>query len=234
MMLSLESVCAGYGRGQVLFDVSLTLAAGEVVVLLGRNGAGKTTTLKSAIGIVTPTSGDIKLGDTSIVSLPTHRRVLSGLGYVPEDRRIFTDLTVAENLAVGVQAKREGASTWNIERVLELFPKLKEMLARPGGQMSGGEQQMLTIARSLLGNPSVLLLDEPSEGLAPVIVERIADAILALKREGLAILLSEQNYHFAQLVSDRAYVLELGHVRFTGTMAALRADDTIRQRFLSV
>jgi branched-chain amino acid transport system ATP-binding protein len=234
MMLALSSITAGYGRGQVLFDVSVSLAAGEVVVLLGRNGAGKTTTLKSVIGIVPLTSGDIVLENTSIARLPTHMRVQQGLAYVPEDRRIFTDLTVAENLAVGVQKAREGASSWNLDRVLELFPKLKEMLNRPGGQMSGGEQQMLTIARSLLGNPRVILLDEPSEGLAPVIVERIAEAILALKREGIAILLSEQNYHFAQIVSDRAYVLELGHVRFSGSMEALRADDTIRQRYLSV
>jgi branched-chain amino acid transport system ATP-binding protein len=234
MMLSLANMAAGYGRGQVLFDVSISLAAGEVVVLLGRNGAGKTTTLKTAIGLLPCLSGEIKLGDEAITQMPTHNRVLRGLAYVPEDRRIFTDLTVSENLEVGTQAARAGAPTWTRERVLDLFPKLKEMLTRPGGQMSGGEQQMLTIARSLLGNPRVLLLDEPSEGLAPVIVERIAEAILALKREGLAILLSEQNYHFAQLVSDRAYVLELGHVRFAGDMAALRADDTIRQRFLSV
>jgi branched-chain amino acid transport system ATP-binding protein len=234
MMLSLANICAGYGRGQVLFDVSISLAAGEVVVLLGRNGAGKTTTLKTALGLITPISGEIKLGDTPITAMPTHTRVQRGLAYVPEDRRIFTDLSVSENLDVGVQRARDGAPTWTRERVLDLFPKLKEMLHRPGGQMSGGEQQMLTIARSLLGNPRVLLLDEPSEGLAPVIVERIAEAIVALKREGLAILLSEQNYHFAQLVSDRAYVLELGHVRFAGDMAALRTDDTIRQRFLSV
>ena len=234
MMLALNAISAGYGRGQVLFDVSVSLAAGEVVVLLGRNGAGKTTTLKSAIGIVPLTSGDIEFENVSITRLPTHMRVQRGLAYVPEDRRIFTDLTVAENLAVGVQNAREGASNWTLERVLDLFPKLKEMLARPGGQMSGGEQQMLTIARSLLGNPRVILLDEPSEGLAPIIVERIAEALLALKREGIAILLSEQNYHFAQIVSDRAYVLELGHVRFSGSMVALRADDSIRERYLSV
>ncbi len=234
MMLTLNSISSGYGRGQVLFDVSVSLAAGEVVVLLGRNGAGKTTTLKTVIGIVPLTSGDIQFENESIARLSSHIRVQRGLAYVPEDRRIFTDLTVAENLAVGVQKPRQGVSNWSLERVLELFPKLKEMLNRPGGQMSGGEQQMLTIARSLLGNPRVILLDEPSEGLAPVIVERIAEAILALKREGIAILLSEQNYHFAQIVSDRAYVLELGHVRFSGSMEALRADDSIRQRYLSV
>jgi branched-chain amino acid transport system ATP-binding protein len=234
MTLRLQNVCAGYGRGQVLFDVSLSVSSGEVVVLLGRNGAGKTTTLKTAMGILPTLSGDIALSNESIASMPTHLRVQRGLAYVPEDRRIFTDLTVAENLSVGVRPPRSGAPVWTRERVLALFPKLKEMLNRPGGQMSGGEQQMLTIARSLLGNPSVILLDEPSEGLAPVIVERIAEAILALKREGLGVLLSEQNYHFAQIVSDRAYVLELGHVRFEGNMAALRADDSIRQKYLSV
>jgi branched-chain amino acid transport system ATP-binding protein len=234
MTLQLHNVSAGYGRGQVLFDVSLSVSAGEVVVLLGRNGAGKTTTLKTAAGILHTLSGEITLSDQTITTIPTHLRVQRGLAYVPEDRRIFTDLTVAENLSVGVRPARTGAPVWTRERVLDLFPQLKEMLNRPGGQMSGGEQQMLTIARSLLGNPSVILLDEPSEGLAPVIVERIAEAILELKREGLGILLSEQNYHFAQIVSDRAYVLELGHVRFEGTIAALRADDSIRQKYLSV
>ncbi len=234
MTLALKNISAGYGRGQVLFGVSVHVNPGEVVVLLGRNGAGKTTTLKTAAGLLPAMAGEISLGDTTITHAPTHLRALQGLAYVPEDRRIFTDLTVAENLEVGVQTARAGAPVWTMDRVLTLFPKLKEMLNRQGGQMSGGEQQMLTIARSLLGNPRVMLLDEPSEGLAPVIVERIAEAILALKREGLAILLSEQNYHFAQNVSDRAYVLELGHVRYAGDMTALRADDSIRQRYLSV
>ncbi len=234
MSLTLSNLTAGYGRAQVLFDVSLTLAAGEVVVLLGRNGAGKTTTMKAALGWIAPWSGEVKFHGTRIDGQSVHRNVRAGLGYVPEERRIFTDLTVAENLAVGEQPTRTGTAFWTRERVLELFPKLKEMLNRLGGQMWGGEQQMLTIARTLLGNPSVILLDEPSEGLAPVIVERIAEAITALKREGLAILLSEQNYHFAKLISDRAYVMENGAIKFSGTMAELAANDALRAKTLAL
>ncbi len=234
MSLELRGVRAGYGRAQVLFDVSLTVAPGEVRVLIGRNGAGKSTTMKTAMGLLTATAGNVLLDGKDISHLPTHRIAQAGLGFVPEERRIFTDLTVAENLAVGTLAQRSKAGAWTLERVLALFPKLREMLSRPGGQMSGGEQQMLTIARTLMGNPTTLLLDEPSEGLAPVIVERIVEAVRTLKKEGMGILLSEQNLHFAQLVADYATVIERGHVRFDGTMTALMQDQATRQRYLSV
>jgi branched-chain amino acid transport system ATP-binding protein len=234
MSLELRSVCAGYGRAQVLFDVSLAVKPGEVLVLIGRNGAGKSTTMKAAMGLLAATAGEVLLDGQDITNKPTHRIAQAGLGFVPEERRIFTDLTVGENLAVGTLANRAKPNGWSLDRVLALFPKLREMLSRPGGQMSGGEQQMLTIARTLMGNPSTLLLDEPSEGLAPVIVERIVEAVLTLKKEGLGILLSEQNLHFAQLVADRATVIERGHIRFEGTMTALMQDDATRQRYLSV
>jgi branched-chain amino acid transport system ATP-binding protein len=234
MSLVLERLGAGYGRAQALFDVSFRVEPGEVVVLLGRNGAGKTTTMKTAMGWLKPWSGDVKLHGKSIRGMPLHDIARKGLGFVPEERRIFTDLTVAENLTVGIQPARTNAPTWTQERVLDLFPKLKEMLPRLGGQMSGGEQQMLTIARTLMGNPSVLLLDEPSEGLAPIVVERIASAIDTLKRERLSVVLSEQNYHFARMVSDRAVVIDKGHVRFEGTMAALIANPDVRQQYLAV
>jgi branched-chain amino acid transport system ATP-binding protein len=234
MSLELRSVCAGYGRAQVLFDVSLAVKPGEVLVLIGRNGAGKSTTMKAAMGLLAATAGKVLLDGQDITNKPTHRIAQAGLGFVPEERRIFTDLTVGENLAVGALANRAKPNGWSLDRVLTLFPKLREMLSRPGGQMSGGEQQMLTIARTLMGNPSTLLLDEPSEGLAPVIVERIVEAVLTLKKEGLGILLSEQNLHFAQLVADRATVIERGHIRFEGTMTALMQDDATRQRYLSV
>jgi branched-chain amino acid transport system ATP-binding protein len=234
MSLTVEKLTAGYGRAQALFEVSLQVQPGEVVVLLGRNGAGKTTAMKAAMGWIKPWSGTVNLHGQSIRGKSVHEIARLGLGFVPEERRIFTDLTVAENLSVGVQPARTGAPTWTIERVLELFPKLKELLHRQGGQMSGGEQQMLTIARTLMGNPSVLLLDEPSEGLAPIIVERIAQAITTLKQEKLSILLSEQNYHFAQWVSDRAVVIDKGQIRFEGAMAQLIANPDIRQQYLSV
>jgi branched-chain amino acid transport system ATP-binding protein len=234
MTLAISKLTAGYGKAQALFDVSLQVAPGEVLVLLGRNGAGKTTTLKAAMGWITPWTGEVTLHGQSIRGKSMHEIARLGLGFVPEERRIFSDLTVAENLTVGVQPARKNAPTWTQDRVFDLFPKLKEMQQRLGGQMSGGEQQMLTIARTLMGNPSVLLLDEPSEGLAPIIVERIAQSIMTLKREGLSIILSEQNYHFAQWVADRAVVVDKGHVRFEGTMADLVANADVRKQFLSV
>lgn len=234
MSLHVWALCAGYGRAQALFDVSLEVEPGEVVVLLGRNGAGKTTTMKAVMGWIKPWSGSIKLAGQELRGRAMHEIARLGLGFVPEERRIFTDLTVAENLIVGVQPQREGVPAWSTERVLDLFPKLKDLLHRLGGQMSGGEQQMLTIARTLMGNPSVLLLDEPSEGLAPIIVERIAEAITRLKKEKLSVLLSEKNYHFARLVADRAVVLEKGHVRFSGSMAELQTNREVRDRYLAL
>jgi len=224
-MLELEGLCAAYGRARILFDVSLAARGGEVVVLLGRNGAGKSTTLKSIIGLLAPTSGKVSFEGRRIDRLHPFQIARLGIGYVPEDRRIFTDLTVMENLEVGRQPPRDGAARWTPERLFELFPNLGRMRERLGGRMSGGEQQMLTIARTLMGNPRAVLLDEPSEGLAPVIVEGIAKTIHELKREGLCVLLCEQNLHFARLVADRAYLIEKGHIRYAGALEDVEEDS---------
>ena len=233
-MLEVAGLNAAYGRAHILFDLALRASTGEVVVLLGRNGAGKSTTLKAIMGLVRPLAGEIALRGRSIASLKPYQIARLGLGYVPEERRIFTDLDVMENLEVGRQPPRDGAPHWTPEKLFELFPNLGRMRHRPGGRMSGGEQQMLTIARTLMGNPAGILLDEPSEGLAPVIVEQMAATIRSLKREGLTVLLSEQNLHFAHAVADRAYVIEKGHVRFSGTMAELASNAAVREQYLSV
>jgi branched-chain amino acid transport system ATP-binding protein len=233
-MLTLTDLHTYYGRAHILQGVSLTLPPGEVMVLLGRNGAGKSTTMKSLIGMVRPAAGRIDFAGTDITGWEPHRIARAGLGYVPEERRIFADLTVTENLEVGRQPPRAGRPPWTEERLYDLFPNLGRMRTRLGGRMSGGEQQMLTIARTLMGNPTLLLLDEPSEGLAPVIVEDMAQAILALKRDGVTILLAEQNPHFAARVAGRAAVLEKGRVVWTGTMAALQADEPTRAAYLAV
>ncbi|MFN4163965.1 MAG: ABC transporter ATP-binding protein [Ferrovibrio sp.] len=233
-MLTIEGLNTYYGRAHILADLALQANPGEVVVLLGRNGAGKSTTMKSVIGMVPAQSGSITFDGARVDRMPSHRIARLGLGYVPEERRIFTDLTVMENLAVGKQPPRDGAPTWTPERLFELFPNLGRMKDRPGGRMSGGEQQMLTIARTLMGNPRLILLDEPSEGLAPVIVEQMAKTILQLKDEGLCVLLSEQNLHFAQMVADRAYIIEKGRIRYSGTMAELAANAAVREQYLSV
>ena len=233
-MLSVRNLDAYYGRAHILTDLALEVGKGEVVVLLGRNGAGKSTTLKSIMGLVRPARGEVTFAGRRIERLEPYEIAELGLGYVPEDRRIFTELTVMENLEVGRQGARAGAPAWTPERLFKLFPNLAEMTDRPGGRTSGGEQQMLTIARTLMGNPSCILLDEPSEGLAPVIVDQMAAAIRELKTEGLAVLLSEQNLHFATEVSDRAYIIEKGHIRFSGTMTELAANEDVRAQYLAV
>jgi branched-chain amino acid transport system ATP-binding protein len=233
-VLSVRNLNTYYGRAHILADVALALAAGEVVVLLGRNGAGKSTTLKSIMGLARPAAGEILFAGRRIDRLEPYEIAQAGLGYVPEDRRIFTDLTVRENLEVGRRPPRPRAPVWTPARLFRLFPNLAEMTDRLGGRMSGGEQQMLTIARTLMGNPACLLLDEPSEGLAPVIVEQMAAAIRELKKEGLAVLLSEQNLHFATEVSDRAYIIEKGRIRFAGTMAELAANEEVRAQYLAI
>ncbi|MFM0374813.1 ABC transporter ATP-binding protein [Paraburkholderia aspalathi] len=232
-LLSIRAMNSFYGKAHILFDVALDLDRGKVLALLGRNGAGKSTTFKSIMGLVKPCSSQITFQGNRIEHFSTSRICRNGIGYVPEDRRIFTELTVLENLEVGRQPPRDGVPHWTPERLFKIFPNLGEMRNRSGGKMSGGEQQMLTIARTLMGNPSLLLLDEPSEGLSPKIVEDMANAILLLKQEGLAIMISEQNLHFAQLIADHAIILEKGQVRYTGSMDELKADETLQSNFLS-
>jgi len=211
-MLEVRRLNAGYGRAQVLFDLELELRAGEVAVLAGRNGAGKSTTLKAIMGLLAPSSGEVLFEGRRIDGLEPFEVARLGLGYVPEDRRIFTGLTVAENLEVGRRPSRSGVPPWTMERVFALFPNLAGMRDRPGSRMSGGEQKMLAIARTLVGNPAAILLDEPSEGLAPVIVRQMAEAVRSLKSAGLSVLLCEQNPRFAGDVADRVYRIEKGRV----------------------
>ena len=239
VLLSARSLCAWYGAAQILFDVDIEVRRGEVVALMGRNGAGKSTTLKALMGLAVRRRGAVQFMGQDISESEPHVAARSGLGFVPEDRRIFTDLTVLENLAVGRQAPRRWADgsalpPWTPGRLFKLFPNLGEMPQRLGGRMSGGEQQMLAVARSLMGNPFVLLLDEPSEGVAPLIVEQMVLMILELKAQGVSILLSEQNMHFAALVADRAYVLEKGQIRHSGPMEELVANEAIRRDCLGV
>ena len=238
-LLEARGLAAWYGAAQILYDVDLNVQRGEVVALMGRNGAGKSTTLKALIGMLAKRRGAVHFLGHDISKSEPHVAARLGLGFVPEDRRVFTDLTVMENLEVGKQPARKWpdgveAPVWTPERLFRLFPNLGEMPQRPGGRMSGGEQQMLTVARTLMGNPYLVLLDEPSEGVAPVIVEQMAQMILELKSQGVSILLSEQNMHFAELVSDRAYVLEKGQIRFEGSMADLAANEDVRRAYLSV
>jgi branched-chain amino acid transport system ATP-binding protein len=235
-MLEVEGLDAWYGAARILFDLSLRVGRGEVVALMGRNGAGKSTTMKALMGLLPRRGGTVRFCGEDISRLRPYEIARRGIGFVPEDRRIFSALTVAENLDVGRQPPRRFADgrpapVWSEDRLYALFPNLGNMADRRGADMSGGEQQMLTVARTLMGNPLLVLLDEPSEGVAPVIVEQMAETIVALKQEGLSVLLSEQNIHFAALVSDRVYVLEKGQVRWQGAMAEL-AQDTAAQRAL--
>jgi branched-chain amino acid transport system ATP-binding protein len=237
-MLSVENLTASYGAAQILFGLSLEVGRGEVVALMGRNGAGKSTTMKAIMGMLAR-KGHVTFNGTDISKSKPHEIARLGLGYTPEDRRIFADLTVMENLDIGRQPARilaDGSPVpeWTPEKLFKLFPNLGEMPDRPGGRMSGGEQQMLTVARTLMGNPLLVLLDEPSEGVAPLIVEQMANTILELKKQGLSILLSEQNMIFAELVSDRAYILEKGEIRWKGTMAALAVDSAVQRSYLTL
>ena len=239
VMLSVEALSAWYGAARILYDLSFDIRRGEVVALMGRNGAGKTTTIKTVMGLITQKQGTVRFGQRDITRLEPYQIARLGLGFVPEDRRIFSDLTVMENLDVGRQsphhfADGHRAPTWTPEKLFALFPNLGAMPDRRGDHMSGGEQQMLTVARTLMGNPLLVLLDEPSEGVAPVIVEQMADTILELKKEGLSVLLSEQNIHFAELVSDRVYVLEKGQIRWEGTMTDLIGNTDVQRTYLTV
>ena len=239
ILLEAKALNAWYGAAHILFDVDLQVRRGEVVALMGRNGAGKSTTLKALMGLVAKRTGAITFLGRDVSNAEPHAVARLGLGYVPEDRRIFADLTVLENLEVGRQPPRRwtdgrAAPLWTPDKLFKLFPNLGEMPQRLGGRTSGGEQQMLTVARTLMGNPFVLLLDEPSEGVAPLIVEQMAQMILELKAQGVSILLCEQNMHFAELVSDRAYVLEKGQIRYQASMAELLANEEVRRAYLSV
>jgi len=238
-MLTVANLAASYGAAQILYDLNFEVGRGEVVALMGRNGAGKTTTMKAIMGLMAQRSGKVAFNGSDISRLQPFEIARLGLGFTPEDRRIFSDLTVLENLDIGRQPPRKfsdgvPAPVWTEDKLLKLFPNLGEMPNRPGGRMSGGEQQMLTVARTLMGNPLLILLDEPSEGVAPVIVDQMANTILELKRAGVSILLSEQNVHFAELVSDRAYVLEKGQIQWHGGMAELAGNIEIQRAYLTV
>lgn len=239
IMLNVEGLNAWYGSAHILFDVGMQVSRGEVVALLGRNGAGKSTTLKSVMGLMARCSGSIRFMGQRIDTLKPYQIARRGLGYVPEDRRIFTDLTVAENLRSGRQAPRrwpEGsvAPSWDEDTLFSHFPNLADLSGRKGDQMSGGEQQMLSVARTLMGNPYLVLLDEPSEGVAPIIVDSMVSMIQTLKQRGVGVVLAEQNIEFAALVCDHAYVLEKGQVRYDGGMPELLADDTARRTFSGI
>lgn len=233
-ILEITGLDAYYGRAHILQGVSFSMQRGEVLALMGRNGAGKSTTMKAVMGLVPPAGGSVSFDGQRVDGREPFEIARMGIGYVPEDRRVFSELTVMENLSVAQRPARPDAPHWTPERLFALFPNLGRMRDRPGGAMSGGEQQMLTIARTLMGNPRLVLLDEPSEGLAPVIVEEMAKTILALKSEGLTVLISEQNLHFAGNVADRAAIIEKGIIRFTGTMDELKADEAVRAQYLSV
>jgi branched-chain amino acid transport system ATP-binding protein len=233
MILEIKGLNSYYGRAHILDSIDIVLERGETAAILGRNGAGKTTLLKSVIGLVREKEGSILFKGSQIASLPTHRISRMGIGYVPEERRIFTNLTVRENLDVGRRESR-GTARWSLNRIFEVFPNLADLLDRKGGQISGGEQQMLTVARSLMGNPELMLLDEPSEGLAPQIVEQMVKMVSQLQEDGLTILLSEQNMHFAGRVSQRAYILERGCTRFAGKMQEVIDDPELRKTYLAV
>lgn len=233
-LLSIQHIDTFYGDSHILFGVSLEVYAGECVSLMGRNGAGKTTTFRSIIGLTAPHSGAITLHNQIITALPPHHIARRGIGFVPEERAIFPSLSVWENLDVARKASADGATRWIFERVYEVFPRLAERKHQMGGTLSGGEQQMLTIARTLMGNPDVLLLDEPSEGLAPLMVEAIGELVAQLKQEGVTILMAEQNLAFSLALADRVYVIDDGRIHFSGTSRELESRPEVIQRYLGV
>jgi len=234
-LLELSHVETYYDDSHVLFDLSLTINAGEVVCLLGRNGAGKTTTIRTIVGLTPPRSGRVILRGRDLAGLPPFRVARLGIGFVPEDRRIFPNLTVRENLEVARRPRADGGrGPWSEERIFDLFPLMRERGRQAGGTLSGGEQQMLTIARTLMGNPDLLLLDEPSEGLAPLVVEVLGQQLGRLKESGLTIVLAEQNVRFVSGLGDRVYILEKGTVRYQGAMTDFLADERVRQAYLAV
>ena len=232
--LELENVDISYGLSHIIFGISLFVKAGEIACLLGRNGVGKTTTLQGIMGINQPSSGVIRYKDEVITGKPPFVVARAGIGYVPEDRRIFRDLSVLENLKIGALKGPSKPDGWNLEKVYNLFPRLKERLGHRGSQLSGGEQQMLAIARALMGNPDFLLLDEPTQGLAPILQQRLAGLIKSLKQEGITIFLAEQSLHLALEVSDRLYIMEKGLIKFEGTVAEVKEDKSVLKKYLAV
>jgi len=233
-ILNIDKINVFYGSSQVLFDLSFDVQPGETLALLGRNGAGKSTTIKTIAGVLKAKTGGITLYDQSITQRPAHLIARAGIGFVPEDRQIFPDLTVEDNLDIAIKRGAKGHDDWSIDRVYSMLPLLEPLKDRLGGQLSGGEQQMLTVGRALMGNPDVLLLDEPSEGLAPIMVQKIGDLIHALKQLGKTIVLAEQNLHFCLGLADRAVVIDKGRDVFCGTIAELNTNADIKQRYLSV
>ncbi len=229
-MLDVNGINTYYGLSHILFDVSLCVKAGEVVGLLGRNGAGKSTTMKSIMGIVPPRRGTISLKGKEITGQKPFISFREGIGYVPDDRRVFADLCVDDNLDIVYQRSKD----WDKDRVYEIFPALKEIRSRRAGHLSGGEQQMLTIARALMGSPELLLLDEPTEGLAPLIVRDLEQQILKLRDAGISILLSEQNVRSALRMIMRAYVIDNGRIRFEGTVRDLEANEEVKRKYLMI
>ncbi len=234
MMLQVEKIDTFYGSSQILFDVSLEVSLGEVVGLLGRNGAGKTTTLRSIMGLTRPKGGKISYKGEDILGKPTYKIAKMGIGYVPEDRIIFPDLSVLDNLNLASKISSESKNGWNIERVFGLFPVLKARAHQNGGTLSGGEQQMLTIARTLMGNPELILVDEPTEGLAPLLVNEVRKLILAIAEAGTTILLSEQNIKFSLKSSKRVYIIEKGEIQYEGSVENLRENESIMKKYLAV
>jgi branched-chain amino acid transport system ATP-binding protein len=235
MALEVEEAHTYYGMSHILFGVSLRVGPHEVVALMGRNGAGKTTTLRTIMGLTPPSSGSITYNGDNLVGRPTFEIARRGIGFVPEDRRVFPFLTVRENLEVATKPPlASGGRAWTAERVFSLFPQLRQLEHRRAGTLSGGEQQMLTIARTLMGNPDLILLDEPSEGLAPLVVEHLLEQLYRLREEGLAILLSEQNVDFALELCDRVYVIDKGEIRFEGTVDEFHENEGLRHTYLAV
>lgn len=233
-ILEVEEIHTYYGQSHILFGVSLSIEEGERICLLGRNGAGKTTTLKSIMGLTPPRSGKILFRGEDIARKPTHLISRRGIGFVPEDRRIFPNITVRANLDVAIKPSISGGTQWTLDRVYELFPILKERATQRGGLLSGGEQQMLAIARSLMGNPQLLLIDEPMEGLSPLIVQMLGQQIVQLHREGITTLIVEQYSDFTLKISNRAYIIEKGQIRYKGAAADLREDKEVKLKYLGV
>jgi len=233
MMLTLQGIHTFYGLSHILFGVSLKVEPGEVVCLLGRNGAGKTTTMKSIMGLTPPKRGSIRFKDEEITGKQPYLLVRKDIAYVPDDRRIFADLTVRENLEIAERKGKE-AEGWDLERVYELFPALKDIQSRKGGCLSGGEQKMLAIARALMGNPELLLLDEPTEGLAPVLIYALEEQVRKLKEVGLTVFLAEQNVRSALRLSDRGYIIDNGQIRYQGSVAELKENEEVRKKYLLV